>query len=220
MPRHKLLCSFHVFAMIAVLRGKVIQKSPTSTVVDVNGVGYEVLTSLRTYEALPELHQEVQFFVQTIVREDAISLYGFASADEKKLFILLIGVSGIGPKLALTVLGGLGPADLQGAIAGRDLARLTTVPGVGKKTAERICMELADKVGALEGFAAISTGSGGAGPGVPAAPQADAASALVNLGYTEQQAWQALRSLEKEQDMAAGTVEEWLRQALRLLAAR
>ena len=205
--------------MIAALRGKIIQKSPTHTVVDVNGVGYEVLASLRTYEILPELHQEAQFFVQTIVREDAISLYGFASTDEKKLFVLLIGVSGIGPKLALTVLGGLGPADLQSAIASRDLARLTSVPGVGKKTAERICVELADKVGTLEGLTAIPMG-GGAGTATQAAPQADAASALVNLGYTEQQVWQVLRSLEKEQNMAACTVEDWLRQALRLLAAR
>ncbi len=206
--------------MIAVLRGKIIQKSPACTVVDVNGVGYEVLTSLRTYEVLPELQQEVQFFVQTIVREDAISLYGFASADEKKLFVLLITVSGIGPKLALTVLGGLGPAELQSAISGRDLARLTSVPGVGKKTAERICMELADKAGALGGFAAMPAGTGGTGAAAQAAPQADAASALVNLGYTEQQVWQVLRSLEKEQDMSAALVEDWLRQALRILAAR
>lgn len=206
--------------MIAALRGKIIQKSPSHTVVDVNGVGYEVLISLRTYEVLPELQQEVQFFVQTIVREDAISLYGFASADEKKLFVLLIGVSGIGPKLALTVLGGLGPADLQSAIASRDLARLTSVPGVGKKTAERICMELADKVGALEGFAPISAGVSASGTGLQASPQADAASALINLGYTEQQVWQVLRKLEKEADTGGYAVEEWLRQALRLLAAR
>lgn len=206
--------------MIAALRGKLIQKTPTHTVVDVNGVGYEVQISLRTYEVLPELHQEVQFFVQTIVRADAISLYGFASADEKTLFLLLITVSGIGPKLALTVLGGLGPADLQGAIASRDLARLTSVPGIGKKTAERICMELADKVGALGAFAAAPVGGSGAGSGLQAAPQADAASALVNLGYTEQQVWQALRSLEKEQDAAGFAVEDWLRRALRLLSAR
>lgn len=206
--------------MIAVLRGKIIQKSPTHTVVDVNGVGYEVLTSLQTYEVLPELQQEVLFFVQTIVREDAISLYGFASADEKKLFVLLITVSGIGPKLALTVLGGFDAAALQSAIAGRDMARLTSLPGVGKKTAERICMELADKVGALEGLAASPVGTAGVKAGVQAAPQVDAASALMNLGYTEQQVWQVLRAIEKEQDMAAGTVEDWLRQALRLLAAR
>ena len=129
--------------MIAALRGNIIQKNPGSLVLDVAGVGYEVLVSLRTWEKLPELNREVQLLVQTIVREDAITLYGFADAGEKALFMLLLGVSGIGPRLALTVLGGLGAAELQSAIVGRDLGRLTSVSGVGKKTAERICVELA-----------------------------------------------------------------------------
>lgn len=205
--------------MIAALQGKIIQKSPAHAVIDVGGVGYEVLISLRTYEALPELLQEVQLSVQTIVREDAISLYGFADAAEKRLFVLLIGVSGIGPKLALTVLGGLGAAELQRAIASRDIGRLTTVPGVGKKTAERVCMELAEKAGALD---VPGVPPAGAAPSVSdpqGQPQRDAALALVNLGYTEQRIWQVLRALEQEQDTAAWPLEDWLRRALPLLAA-
>ena len=205
--------------MIAALQGKIIQKSPGQAVLDVGGVGYEVLLSLRSYEALPALHQEVQLFVQTIVREDAIILYGFASAEEKKLFLLLIGVSGIGPKLALTTLGGFSVVDLQKAIASRDIGRLTTVPGVGKKTAERICMELAEKVALILDVPEMpGIVSPGPASGMPASPQADAASALINLGYGEQQVWQALRSLEKEQDTTAYALEDWLRQALRRLA--
>ncbi len=206
--------------MIAALQGKIIQKSPAHAVVDVGGVGYEVLISLRTYEVLPELLQEVRLFVQTIVREDAISLYGFADVAEKKLFVLLIGVSGIGPKLALTVLGGLGAAELQRALASRDIGRLTTVPGVGKKTAERMCMELAEKAGALDAAVVLPGGAAAVVPEPQASPQRDAALALVNLGYTEQHTWQVLRTLEQEQDTAAFTLEDWLRRALRLLAAR
>ena len=208
--------------MIAALRGTVIQKTPGSVVVEAGGVGYEALISLATYEALPELGQEARLVVQTIVREDAITLYGFAEAEEKQLFLLLIGVSGIGPKLALAVLGGLGAAGLRAAIMNRDLTRLVAAPGVGKKTAERICMELAEKVGDLgatgAGVAAAGQGSMAA-PGA-SSPQADAASALVNLGYTEQQAWQALRAIEKDEGAAAFPVEEWLRRALRRLSGR
>ena len=213
--------------MIAALRGTVIQKSPTSAVIDVAGVGYEVLISLATYEALPDLGQETRLVVQTIVREDAIILYGFAAAEEKQLFLLLIAVSGIGPKLALALLGGLGAEGLRAAIMNRDLTRLTAAPGVGKKTAERICMELADKVGDLGalgvlGGGPVASGQGGAQAPAGPSPQADAASALVNLGYTEQQVWPVLRAIEKEagKDAAALAVEDWLRQALRRLSAR
>ena len=210
--------------MIAALRGTVIQKSPTSAVIDVAGVGYEVLISLATYEALPDLGQETRLVVQTIVREDAIILYGFAAAEEKQLFLLLIAVSGIGPKLALALLGGLGAEGLRAAIMNRDLTRLTAAPGVGKKTAERICMELADKVGDLGAFGGgpVASGQGGARASAGPSPQADAASALVNLGYTEQQVWPVLRAIEKEagKEAAAYAVEEWLRQALRRLSAR
>ena len=208
--------------MIAALRGTLIQKIPGSAVVEAGGVGYETLISLATYEALPELGQEARLLVQTIVREDTITLYGFAEAEEKQLFLLLIGVSGIGPKLALAVLGGLGAAGLRAAVMNRDLARLTAAPGVGKKTAERICMELAEKVGDL-GVAGIGVAAAGQGrAAAPAAPspQADAASALVNLGYSEQQAWQALRAIEKDESAATWPVEEWLRHALRRLSAR
>jgi len=204
--------------MIAALRGNIIQKNPGSLVLDVAGVGYEVLVSLRTWETLPELNREVQLLVQTIVREDAITLYGFVDAGEKALFMLLLGVSGIGPRLALTVLGGLGAAELQSAIVGRDLGRLTSVSGVGKKTAERICVELAEKVGNLGDSAAVPPGAAAAGAGPRSSPEADTVSALVNLGYSEQQVWPVLRALEKERDCTGLSLEEWLRLALRRLA--
>ena len=206
--------------MIAALRGKIIQKSPGLAVVDVAGVGYEVQLSLRTWEALPELGEEVQLLVQTIVREDAIALYGFAEAGEKALFLLLIGVSGIGPKLALIILGGLGVVELQAAIAGRDVTRLTSVPGVGKKIAERLCVELAEKAGSLGSSPGMVPSGAGTGSAGQSSPQADAASALVNLGYAEQQVWQVLRTLEKETEYAGFSVEDWLRHALRRLAVR
>ena len=208
--------------MIASLSGTILVKIPTAVVVDVGGVGYEAFISSRTYDALPESGHPCFLYVQTVVREDAIHLFGFDKKEEKELFLLLITVSGIGPKLALTILSGIGVGELCQAITVKDLSRLTTLPGIGKKTAQRLCVELAEKVGGLQGIEG----------GVLASPQAvrtgetealtDAASALINLGYTQATAWQALRTIEEQLNAEAEPprVEELIRLALRFLAAR
>lgn len=175
--------------MIAHLRGKLLEKHPNSAIIEVGGVGYEVAISVSTFSSLPDTGTEVRLRVHTHVREDAISLFGFFTADEKALFEKLIAVSGIGPKLAITVLSGLAAADLVTAIRGAQTDRLVRIPGVGKKTAERIVLELRDK---LEGIA-----------GAPAQPEArpviltelerDVLSALVNLGCQRSAAETAIR---------------------------
>ncbi len=160
--------------MIAHLRGKLIGKHPNQAIVETGGVGYDVTISVPTFSELPAAGNEVALHIHTHVREDAIALFGFLRAEEKKLFEKLISVSGIGPKLAITILSGMAAADMVSAIRGNDVARLTRIPGIGKKTAERMVLELRDK---LEGF--------GAAPVAPAATPAeeDVLSALVNLGY-------------------------------------
>lgn len=172
--------------MIAHLRGKLISKHPNQAIVEAAGVGYEVNISIPTFSALPSLGAEVALFIHTHVREDALSLFGFLRGDEKQLFEKLISVSGIGPRLAITILSGM-PADAMiAAIKGNNIASLTRIPGIGKKTAERMVLELRDK---LEGF------------GVPAAAAAvspveeDVISALINLGYQRPLAEKALGRL-------------------------
>jgi len=208
--------------MIASLSGLVLAKSPNAVILDVGGVGYEAFISGRTYDALPETGHACFLLVQTVVREDAISLYGFHKKDEKDLFLLLVTVAGIGPKLALTILSGIGVNELCQAITVKDLSRLTALPGIGKKTAQRLCVELAEKVGGLGGFPADDTGPRAAA--VAAAPNMvdDAVSALVNLGYPQAMAWQALRAVEQQLPDGAEPlrVEELIRLALRSLAAR
>ncbi|MDR2548842.1 MAG: Holliday junction branch migration protein RuvA [Desulfobulbus sp.] len=209
--------------MIASLSGLVLVKTPNAVIVDVGGVGYEAFVSGRTYDALPETGHACFLHVQTVVREDAIHLFGFHTKEEKDLFLLLITVSGIGPRLAQTILSGIGVDELCRAITGKDLSRLTALPGIGKKTAQRICVDLAEKVGGLGGFPADA---GGARPQPAPAGEADAmsdaVSALVNLGYPQATAWQALRAVEQQLGEGAAPlkVEELLRQALRFLAAR
>lgn len=208
--------------MIASLSGQVLAKSPNAVILDVGGVGYEAFISGRTYDALPETGHSCFLFVQTVVREDAITLFGFHQKDEKDLFLLLVTVSGIGPKLALTILSGIGVDELCRAITVKDVARLTALPGIGKKTAQRLCVELAEKVGGLSGFLAEEAAFGAVLPiGEPNA-MADAVSALVNLGYPQVTAWQALRAVEKQLPEGAEPlrVEELIRLALRCLAAR
>lgn len=208
--------------MIASLNGLVQFKSPSVAVLDVNGVGYEVCISVRTFDALPEVGEACFLFVQTVVREDAILLYGFSQREEKTLFLLLVSVSGIGPKLALTILSGIGASALCQVIASKDVNQLTTIPGVGKKTAQRVCMELGEKIGSLDDILVTPMPSGGAlSPGSFNAMD-DAISALVNLGYPQVVARQALQMAEQKAGEAAATmrVEEWIRQALQFLAAR
>lgn len=160
--------------MIAHLRGRLISKHPNQAIVEAGGVGYDVTITVPAFSELPATGAEVALHIHTHVREDALALYGFPRPEEKQLFEKLITVSGIGPKLAITILSGMATSDMVGAIRGNDLARLTKIPGIGRKTAERMCVELRDK---LEGF--------GAQPATVAhsAVEEDVISALTNLGY-------------------------------------
>ncbi|MBC7924788.1 MAG: Holliday junction branch migration protein RuvA [Bryobacteraceae bacterium] len=175
--------------MISFLRGSLLEKTPASVILDVGGVGYELSISVPTYTHLPDPGVEVRLRVHTHVREDALSLFGFLTAEEKTLFEKLISVSGIGPKLAMAVLSGLSSGDLVTAIRGGQTDRLVRIPGVGKKTADRIVLELRDK---LEGMGGVVT---------PSAPKAvvlseletDVLSALINLGCQRPAAEVAIR---------------------------
>jgi Holliday junction DNA helicase RuvA len=160
--------------VIAHLRGRLISKHPNQAIVEAGGVGYDVTITIPTFSELPAAGAEVALHIHTHVREDALALYGFLRPEEKQLFEKLITVSGIGPKLAITILSGMATADMVGAIRGNDFARLTKIPGIGRKTAERMCVELRDK---LEGFGAPQ-------PVVSySAVEEDVISALSNLGY-------------------------------------
>src|SRR5689334_14661799 len=162
--------------MIAHLRGRLIAKHPNQAVVEAGGVGYDVTISVPTFSDLPGAGAEVALHIHTHVREDAIALFGFLRAEEKQIFERLISVSGIGPKLAITILSGMPAAEMVSAIRGNDIARLTRIPGIGKKTAERMVLELRDKLpkeafGEVAVFAATSP------------VEEDVLSALMNLGY-------------------------------------
>jgi Holliday junction DNA helicase RuvA len=199
--------------MIGQLRGKLAEKRPNSVLVDVGGVGYVVAVSLSTYAALGELHTEVTLLIHTHVREDALALYGFISAREKQLFEMLISASGVGPSLALKILSGMSVDELVPAIRGSDLARLTKIPGVGRKTAERMVVELKDRLEAMSAEVAVSarpktTSSGAAVTDV----EADVLSALVNLGYDARTAEDAVAAGARS--AGAGDFEKLLRAAL------
>lgn len=187
--------------MIAHLRGILLEKHPNQAIVEAQGVGYDVTIPISTYSTLPGAGEVVALRIHTHVREDAILLFGFSKPEEKVLFEKLISVSGIGPKLAITVLSGLAAADLVQAIRGGLLERLIRIPGVGKKTAERMVLELRDKLdgvllaeksGAAAAAAAASTPAAGGG-GVMDDMDRDALSALVNLGANRVQAEAAVR---------------------------
>jgi len=166
--------------MIAALTGRLALKAPSHVTLDVQGVGYEVFIPLSTFYALPDLNESASLSVYTHLREDAIQLYGFVTALEKDSFILLTGISGIGPKLALSVLSALSVPDLLSAIQAGDVDKLSSVPGIGKKTAARIALELKDKV---ERLRVTPSPAPQASSGLPGRLQDDALSALVNLGY-------------------------------------
>jgi len=205
--------------MIGQLRGKLAEKRPNSVLVDVGGVGYVVAVSLSTYAGLGELHAEVTLLIHTHVREDALALYGFLSAREKQLFEMLISASGVGPSLAMKILSGMTVEDLVPAIRGNDLARLTKIPGVGRKTAERMVVELKDRLEAIS--AEVAAGArpkvASAGGAAVTDVEADVISALVNLGYEARAAEEAVVSGKKQ----AGTadLEKLLRAALGALSA-
>jgi holliday junction DNA helicase RuvA len=198
--------------VIAHLRGRIFEKQPNRVVVDVDGVGYQVFVPLSTYYVVGETGGEITLRIYTHVREDALALYGFATVLEQDLFERLIGVSGIGPKLALSVLSGIEPLDLVQAIDRGDVGRLTGIPGVGKKTSERIVLELKDRLPRIARTAAGAAIS----DSEPAPLRDDLLSALVNLGYHRPLAEKAVASALKTAPNAG--FERTLKQALRELA--
>ncbi|MBV8052316.1 MAG: Holliday junction branch migration protein RuvA [Acidobacteriaceae bacterium] len=180
--------------MIAHLRGRLLAKHPNQAIVESGGVGYDVVIRVPTYSDLPASGAEVALHIHTHVREDTIALYGFLRQSEKQLFEKLISVSGIGPKLAITILSGMPVDEMSAAIRGNDVARLTKIPGIGRKTAERLVLELRDKL-------IPDTGGEPAVVGPTNAVEEDVLSALINLGYQRAAAEKALSSMpgkEKE----------------------
>ncbi len=197
--------------MIAHLKGQLTYKSPEYTIIDVNGVGYQVFTPLSTYYALPNPGQAVSLRIHTRVREDELKLFGFLTEEEQAIFQKLITINKVGPKLALGILSGMSPADLLSAVMNNDTARLSTIPGVGKKTAERLTLEMKDKLADMalemdhrpefqpkEGF------------------YDDALSALCNLGYKKPEAERALKTIYNQNGKDAG-LEDLIKESLNIL---
>jgi holliday junction DNA helicase RuvA len=199
--------------MIAFLRGKLLEKHPNQIIVDTSGVGYDVVIPISTFSALPDTGSEVALRIHTHVREDAIALFGFLTSEEKALFEKLISVSGIGPKLAITVLSGLATPALIDAIRGGQVDQLVRIPGVGKKTAERMVLELKDKLEGLGG-GAVPAVSSRTEPAMGAIEQ-DVLSALVNLGCNRASAEAAVRKAKTAEPGLA--FEPLFRQALALV---
>lgn len=206
--------------MIGRLRGELLEKHPPQLLIDVNGVGYEVEASMNTFYRLPELGRQVTLFTHFVVREDAQLLYGFADREERLLFRTLIKVNGVGPKLALTILSGISANDFVRSVHDQDTAALVRLPGVGKKTAERLIVEMKDKLKDLQvaDFGEFQL-SGGGDPDVavsmPATDhRAEAESALVALGYKPVQATKAIAQAEKALGAGASS-EDLIRQSLK-----
>jgi Holliday junction DNA helicase RuvA len=197
--------------VIAHLRGRLFAKQPTRIIVDVNGVGYDVAVPLSTFYGLGEPGAEIALRIHTHVREDALLLYGFATALEQELFERLIGISGIGPKVALAVLSGIEPKELVRAVERGDVARLTAIPGVGKKTSERMVLELKDRLPRTPLTETAADGSA-----EPPLVRQDVLSALINLGYHRPLAENAVDAAVKA--TPDGSFERTLKQALREVA--
>jgi Holliday junction DNA helicase RuvA len=194
--------------MIAHLRGRLISKHPNQAIVEAGGVGYDVTITVPTYSEMSTEGTEVSLHIHTHVREDALALYGFLRSEEKQLFERLITVSGIGPKLAITILSGMAASDMVGAIRGNDIARLTKIPGIGKKTAERMVVELRDK---LEKFGTQQQ------PIATVTPiEEDVLSALMNLGYQRPVAERAIAVASR--NGGAETFDKLFREALGALS--
>jgi len=198
--------------VIAHIRGQILSKSPNTVVVDCHGVGYELAISITTYTELGDLGSEAKLHVHTHVREDALALFGFAEIAEKRLFEKLLTISGIGPKLAITVLSGISAERLVGAIRAGDHATLTKIPGIGKKTAERVVLELKDKledmVGMVPGSASITAPLG--------AIEEDVLSALINLGYPRPAAQKAVETAARDASVS-GDFEKLFRAAMNVV---
>jgi holliday junction DNA helicase RuvA len=195
--------------MISHLRGKLVQKSPTEITIDVNGVGYQVHIPLSTFEKIDKLNGEVNILTYMHVREDAMILFGFATESEREIFRLLISVSGIGPKIAQGILSGINTSDLREAILLGNIEALTSISGVGRKTAERIILELRSKLGKID-FAEISS--------TPSSSQlksrSEAIVALLSLGFNRTNAEQTIRNILNESANKELSVEELIKMAL------
>ncbi len=193
--------------MIAYLRGTLIQKSPNQVVIDTGGVGYAAAIPLSTFTKLTEVGDVTELLIYTHLTESSLSLYGFATSAERDLFLKLISISGIGPKLGLNILSGIGPADLEEAVRSNDIARLSLVPGIGRKTAMRVALELAPKLDLKARF-----------PGVKLPPEAeDLLSALTNLGFRKKEVESVVDQVIRTYTASAG-FEKLLRECLRRLA--
>jgi Holliday junction DNA helicase RuvA len=202
--------------MIARLSGTLIEKRPGAVVIDVGGVGYEVTIPLPTFRWLGEAGAHVDLHVHTHVREDLLALFGFATRREKDLFVVLLGVNGVGPKTAVAMMSGLGAEDLVDAVRRRDVRRLSSVPGIGRKTAERIALEVADRMSSLE---RAPGDDGPAGPSGAGSLRDDLVSALVNLGYNARAAeTAAARALGDAGQEPPPEFEAVLRRALKSLS--
>ena len=199
--------------MIAQIWGHLIQKNPGSIIVKTNGIGYHLLVSLTTFYELPECEQPVALHTHTHVREDLLQLYGFSTVLEKELFQILIGVSGIGPKLALNILSGISPQDLVRSLSAGDVERLLSVPGIGRKTAERMLLDLQEKARKIQLEGAFPKTERRAGDALAE----DVVSALVNLGYKKSQAERAVESVLAQNPET--TLEKALKASLQALAA-
>jgi Holliday junction DNA helicase RuvA len=192
--------------MIGRLSGILLEKNPPQILLDVQGVGYEVDVPMSTFYNLPALHEKVALHTQLIVREDAHLLFGFLTQEERATFRQLLKISGVGPKLALSVLSGLSLAELAQAVANKEAGRLTKIPGVGKKTAERLLLE-------LQGKFVVAALVGGVSESISASVDNDVVNALMALGYSEKEADWAAKQLPKDVDVSGG-----IRQALKLLS--
>jgi Holliday junction DNA helicase RuvA len=200
--------------MIARLQGMLVTKRLEGIVVDVHGVGYQVFVPLSTYYTLPDVEHPVTLLTTMYIREDAWRLYGFATPAEQALFELLVSVSSIGPRLALNMLSSVAPPDLQQAIVGADITTLQTIPGIGRKTAERVILELKDKIVHLEMSPA---GQAQRAPTADDQLLGDVVSALLNLGYKRVEAEKAVQAVRSKRD-GTMVLETCLKDALRLLA--
>jgi Holliday junction DNA helicase RuvA len=198
--------------MIALLRGRLLEKHPNRLIVDVHGVGYDVQVPVSTFYEAGEANHDVTLRIHTHVREDQIALYGFATALEHQLFERLIAVNGIGPKLALSVLSGIDPPDFVRAVQNGDVTRLTRIPGVGRKTAERMTLELRDRLPAVDAAEPSEVPEG------TDALRDDVVSALVNLGYQSSQVDKAVQAAIASAGDSSTVFEDVLRSALRQLA--
>jgi holliday junction DNA helicase RuvA len=204
--------SYPLVLMISHLRGTLLEKHPNQIVIDVHGVGYEVAIPVSVYSSLPDLGGPVQMHIHQHVREDILALYGFPTRDDKALFEKLIAVSGIGPKLAITALSGLTTEDLVTAIRSGAVEQLVRIPGVGKKTAERMVLELRDKLGPLH---AAQTGAGGVAKGAFSSTDEDVISALMNFGAARGAAETAVNKARSESE--SNEFDALFRRALKLV---